>query len=74
MNKDQLQEAFREVLFDFWEKVIEPVMVTKSEHEEIRSDLTGRIDRIDKKLDAEVAYRDRLEKRVKKIETKVGVE
>ena len=78
MNKDQLQEAFREVLFDFWEKVIEPVMVTKSELDEglnsLRSDLTPRIDQIDRKLDSEIAYRDHLEKRIRKIETKVGIE
>lgn len=102
---DKIQKLIRDSLFTFWEEVIEPVMVTKDELQEVKDDVSNvkvkvnsieedvnkvktkvdsieedvnevkaKVDSIDRKLTAEVGYHDRMEKRVKKIETKVGIE
>ncbi len=79
------QKQFKEGLMGFWDEVLEPVMATKSDLEklatkeeltEVKEELTEvhhKVDSIDRKLEAEISYRDRLEKRFVKVETKVGI-
>lgn len=79
------QKQFREGIMSFWEEVLEPVMATKSDLEnlatkaelnEVKEELTEvhhKVDSIDRKFNSEISYRDRLERRVVKIETKVGI-
>lgn len=62
----------------FWNAVLEPVMATKSDLEKLATkeklnEVHHKVDSIDRKLEAEISYRDRLEKRFVKVETKVGI-
>ena len=75
---DQFQAMINSSLFKFWEEVLEPVIATKSDLEKLatKEELTEvhhKVDSIDRKLESEISYRDRLEKRVVKIETTVGI-
>ena len=80
MTKEDLsafQKLINASLMKFWEEVLEPVMATKEDlgevKEELKSeinDLGQKVESMDRKLDAEVGYRDRLEKRVVVVENK----
>lgn len=38
---DKIRKLIRDSLFTFWEEIIEPVMVTKDELQEVKDDLLG---------------------------------
>ena len=56
---------------DFWEKFLEPNMATKYEVREGFQEVGNRLDRVERKLDAQISAQDRLETRLKKVEEKV---
>ena len=75
------QKQFKEGLMGFWDEVLESALSLKADKSDLeklatKEELTEvhhKVDSIDRKLESEISYRDRLEKRVVKVETKVGI-
>lgn len=67
-----IQQLVLPILDDIYEKMATKEDLKKMATKDDINDLANHIDNIDRKLDAEIWWRDRAEKRIKKVEAKLA--